>query len=250
MMAKENIIYGIRPILEAIREGKTIEKLLLQTNISNDGIKNIKEELKQEGQNPKIQYVPIEKLNSLTRVGNHQGVVAITSLVEYSLLEDVIEKCLNSNNQPFVVMLDHITDVRNLGAIARTCECAGATCLVVPEEGSAAINEDAIKTSAGALLRLPICKIRNTKSTLNYLRQMGLKIYSASEKANHLYYEQDFKEGFILIMGAEDRGVSKDALKMSDELIRIPINGEIESLNVSVAAGVIIYEAVKQRNIK
>lgn len=249
-MARENIIYGVHPIIEALREGKTIEKLLLQTNISNDAIRSVKEELKQSGQFAKIQYVPVEKLNSLSRGGNHQGVVAIASLIEYRELEEVLDQCIERGEKPFMVMLDHLTDVRNLGAIARTCECAGVTCVIVPEDGSASINEDAIKTSAGALLRIPICKVKNIKSALNYVRQSSVKIFAASEKANYLYTNQDMTEPMLLIMGAEDKGISKEALKMCDELIKIPIIGEIESLNVSVAAGVIIYEIVRQRNLK
>lgn len=247
-MAKENIIYGYRPIVEAIREGKQIEKLLIQTNLNNESIRNIKEELRKQEQNIKIQYVPIEKLNSITRGENHQGFVAYASLIEYKGLEEEIEKAINSKNVPFILILDHITDVRNLGAIARTAECAGVTCLIVPEEGSAAINEDAVKTSAGALLRLPICKVKNIKTTLNYLKQSEIKIFAATEKASNVYTKEDYNLPCAIIMGAEDKGISKEALKLSDALITIPIKGNIESLNVSVAAGVIIYEVVRQRN--
>lgn len=247
-MAKENIIYGFRPIVEAIREGKQIEKLLVQTNLNNESIRNIKDEIRQSDQNIKIQYVPIEKLNSITRGENHQGLVAYASLVEYKNLETVIEQAVEQKQVPFVIILDHITDVRNLGAIARTAECAGATCLVVPEDGSAAINEDAIKTSAGALLRLSICKVKNIKTTLNYLKQCEIAIFAATEKASNLYTQQDYTTACAIVMGAEDKGISKEVLKMSDALIKIPIKGNIESLNVSVAAGVIIYEVVRQRS--
>ncbi len=247
-MAKENIIYGFRPIVEAIREGKQIEKLLVQTNLNNESIRNIKDEIRQSDQNIKIQYVPIEKLNSITRGENHQGLVAYASLVEYKNLETVVEQAVEQKQVPFVIILDHITDVRNLGAIARTAECAGATCLVVPEDGSAAINEDAIKTSAGALLRLSICKVKNIKTTLNYLKQCEISIFAATEKASNLYTQQDYTTACAIVMGAEDKGISKEVLKMSDALIKIPIKGNIESLNVSVAAGVIIYEVVRQRS--
>ncbi|MDO5760911.1 MAG: 23S rRNA (guanosine(2251)-2'-O)-methyltransferase RlmB [Bacteroidota bacterium] len=246
-MAKENIIYGFRPILEAIRQGKDIEKLLIQENINNESIRNIKQEIKSCGQNIKIQYVPVEKLNSLVRTENHQGIIAVTSLVEYSDIIEVVESALEREEKVFIIALDHITDVRNLGAIARTAECAGATCLIVPEQGSAAINQDAIKTSAGALLRLPICRVKNMKTTLNYLRQNDIKIFAASEKASQLYTNEDFRESFTLVMGAEDKGISKDVIKLADSLIKIPIKGNIESLNVSVAAGIIIYEAIRQR---
>lgn len=246
-MARENIIYGYRPIVEAIREGKQIEKLLIQTNLNNESIRNIKEELRKQDLNIKQQYVPIEKLNSITRGENHQGLVAFASLIEYKNLEEEIENSIDKC-VPFILILDHITDVRNLGAIARTAECAGVTCLIVPDEGSAAINEDAVKTSAGALLRLPVCRVKNIKTTLNYLKQSGIKIFAATEKATNVYTEENYNLPCAIVMGAEDRGISKDALKLSDALITIPIKGNIESLNVSVAAGVIIYEVVRQRS--
>ena len=246
-MARENIIYGYRPIVEAIREGKQIEKLLIQTNLNNESIRNIKKELRKQDLNIKQQYVPIEKLNSITRGENHQGLVAFASLIEYKNLEEEIEKSIDKC-VPFILILDHITDVRNLGAIARTAECAGVTCLIVPDEGSAAINEDAVKTSAGALLRLPVCRVKNIKTTLNYLKQSGIKIFAATEKATNVYTEENYNLPCAIVMGAEDKGISKDALKLSDALITIPIKGNIESLNVSVAAGVIIYEVVRQRS--
>lgn len=246
-MARENIIYGYRPIVEAIREGKQIEKLLIQTNLNSESIRNIKEELRKQDLNIKQQYVPIEKLNSITRGENHQGLVAFASLIEYKNLEEEIEKSIDKC-VPFILILDHITDVRNLGAIARTAECAGVTCLIVPDEGSAAINEDAVKTSAGALLRLPVCKVKNIKTTLNYLKQSGIKIFAATEKATNVYTKENYNLPCAIVMGAEDKGISKDALKLSDALITIPIKGNIESLNVSVAAGVIIYEVVRQRS--
>ena len=246
-MARENIIYGYRPIVEAIREGKQIEKLLIQTNLNNESIRNIKEELRKQDLNIKQQYVPREKLNSLTRGENHQGLGAFASLIEYQNLEEEREKSIDKC-VPFILILDHITDVRNLGAIARTAECAGVTCLIVPDEGSAAINEDAVKTSAGALLRLPVCKVKNIKTTLNYLKQSGIKIFAATEKATNVYTKENYNLPCAIVMGAEDKGISKDALKLSDALITIPIKGNIESLNVSVAAGVIIYEVVRQRS--
>lgn len=246
-MARENIIYGYRPIVEAIREGKQIEKLLIQTNLNSESIRNIKEELRKQDLNIKQQYVPIEKLNSITRGENHQGLVAFASLIEYKNLEEETEKSIDKC-VPFILILDHITDVRNLGAIARTAECAGVTCLIVPDEGSAAINEDAVKTSAGALLRLPVCRVKNIKTTLNYLKQSGIKIFAATEKATNVYTKENYNLPCAIVMGAEDKGISKDALKLSDALITIPIKGNIESLNVSVAAGVIIYEVVRQRS--
>lgn len=246
-MAKENIIYGVRPIIEALRESKQIEKLLVQKNISSESLRNIKEELRRSNQEVKIQYVPTEKLNALTHRENHQGFVAFVSLAQYSDFEQTVENIMNGEAKPFFVLLDHVTDVRNLGAIARTCECAGVSCLILPQDGSAAINEDAIKTSAGALLRIPVCRVKNVKTTLNYLKQYGIKVFAASEKAVDVYTEENLSEACVLVMGAEDKGVSKEALKMADNLIKIPILGKIESLNVSVAAGIIIYEILRQR---
>lgn len=249
-MENNQIIYGIHPIIEALRSGKTIDKLMIQNSISNDTLRELKEEMKTSKQFIQVQYVPIEKLNKLTNNNNHQGVVAVSASVVYKDLEEIITKCKENKKMPFFVMLDHITDVRNFGAIARTCECASVDCIIVPCEGCAPINQDAIKTSAGALLRIPICKITNTKTTLNLLKQMDIQIFSATEKANKVYTCCDFNKPLLLIMGAEDKGISKDCLRMSDELIKIPLQGEIESLNVSVATGVILYEILRQRNIK
>ena len=243
-----NIIYGIRPIIEAIREGKGIDKILLQSNLNSDNIRQLKEELRNSKQSFKLQYVPIEKLDSIVKGANHKGVVAYCSFVEYSSLEETVMNIFEQGRMPFILFLDHLTDVRNVGAIIRTAECAGVDCIILPNEGSAQINSDAVKTSAGAVLRMPICKSLNTKTTLNFLKASGIKLYSASEKADNNYTQVNMQEPLCIIMGAEDKGVSKEALKMSDELLKIPMNGEIESLNVSVAAGVLIYEVVRQRN--
>lgn len=244
-----NIIYGIRPVIEALRQGTQIDKILLQTNLSGENIRQLKEELKQSNQNIKLQYVPTERLNALSKGANHQGVAAYCSLLDYSDIEEIVMQVFESGRTPFILFLDHLTDVRNVGAIARTAECAGVDCIILPSEGSAQINSDAVKTSAGAVLRIPICKSVNTKTTLNFLKSSGIKLYSASEKASFNYTQVDMKEPLCIIMGAEDRGVSKEAIKMSDELLKIPMKGEIESLNVSVAAGVLIYEVIRQRSI-
>ncbi len=246
-MLKENIIYGFRPIVEALRQGKNIEKILIQDNINNDSVRSVKQELKASGLEIRIQYVPLEKLNSLTRTSNHQGIVAFVSMVTYKNIADIVEDYLQRREDIFIVVLDRVTDVRNFGAIARTAECAGVSCLLVAEQGAASINEDAIKTSAGALLRLPVCRVKNIKTTLNYLKQSGVKIFAATEKAKTLHTDENFKGSIAVVMGSENKGVSKDVLKMADSLIKIPILGHIESLNVSVASGIIIYEAIRQR---
>lgn len=249
-MNDNQIIYGIHPIIEALREGKVLDKILIQNTISNDSLSALKQEIRLSNQNIQFQYVPIEKLDKMSNNQNHQGVVAIASFVSYQDLEKVVNDSFDKKEVPFLVYLDHITDVRNLGAIARTCECAGVTCLVLPNEGSAQINQDSIKTSAGALLRLPICKVNNIKTALNFLHQVGVKVISATEKTNNIYTNSSYKEPLLLILGAEDKGISKDCLKLSDEMIKIPLKGEIESLNVSVSAGIIIYEILRQRELK
>lgn len=243
----DNIIYGIRPVTEAVKQGREIDKILMQSNLSGDNIRQLKEQLRQCGRNIKIQYVPAEKLNAVTKNANHQGVVAYCSLIEYADLEQTLDNVFSQGRKPFILFLDGLTDVRNLGAVIRTAECAGVDCVILPTEGSAQINSDAVKTSAGAVLRIPVCKSVNTKTTLNFLRQSGIKLYSASEKASKIYTQTDMTEPLCIIMGSENKGVSSQSLKMSDELIKIPMKGEIESLNVSVAAGVIIYEVIRQR---
>lgn len=248
-MNDSQIIYGVHPIIEALREGKVFDKLLIQSTLSGETLSLLKQEIRISHQNIQFQYVPIEKLDRLTKNQNHQGVVAIASLTTYKDLESVVNDSLDKKQVPFLVYLDHITDVRNLGAIARTCECAGVTALLIPNEGSAQINQDAIKTSAGALLHLPICKINNAKTALNFLHQVGIKIFSATEKTNTLYTDSSYKEPMMLILGSEEKGISKDCIKMSDELVKIPLKGTIESLNVSVSAGIIIYEVVRQRTL-
>lgn len=247
-MIREDIVFGVRPVMEALREGKTIEKILLQKNIDNASIRSLRQELGQSGKFIPLQYVPLEKLDSLTRGLNHQGVVALCSGITYHNVEEIVEKVLEEGRKPLLVLLDHVTDVRNLGAIARTCECVGADCLIVPDQGSAAINESAVKTSAGALLRLPICKTNNIKSTLNYLKQSEIKLFAATEKADKIYTQTKLDQACCLIMGSEDKGISKQVLNMCETYVKIPIKGKIESLNVSVAAGIILYEIVRQRN--
>ncbi len=243
-----NIIYGIHPIIEALKQNKTIEKLFIQNGISQQALRTIKEALKQSGQSVRLQYVPIEKLNYLSKGAAHQGIVAQTSIIEYQDYQQIISQTIDSGRKPFILFLDHITDVRNLGAIARSCECAGVDCIIVPNEGSAQINADAIKTSAGALSKIPICKSANTKTTLNFIKQNSINIYAATEKADKIYTQVNMQTPLCLVMGAEDKGLSKEVLRLCDEFIKIPMQGEISSLNVSVAAGILLFEVLRQRN--
>jgi len=243
-MNDTRLVYGIRPVIEAIKSDKEIDKIFIQSNISGNLLQELKENLK--GKKITIQYVPVEKLNRLTR-NNHQGVVAMISPIEYHNLEEILNENNEKGIKSFIIILDRITDVRNLGAIARTAECSGVHAIVIPQHGSAQINEDAIKTSAGALLKIPICKEHNLKSTINLVKQMGLTVYGATEKNGEIYTQANLKSSIAIVMGAEDTGVSPEILKQCDSYLKIPIKGEIESLNVSVAAGVLMYEVIRQR---
>ena len=243
---KSNIdyIFGFHSLIEAIRSGKEIEKVFVKKNLSGDLYNELFGLLK-ERQIP-FQIVPIEKINRITRK-NHQGVVAYLSPVVYDKIENVLPMIYEKGETPLVIILDRVSDVRNFGAICRTAECAGVHAIIIPSRGSAMINADAIKTSAGALLKISVCREMNLKDTITYLKGSGLKIIAASEKSSTEYYKSDFTGPLAIIMGSEDEGVSGEYLKLSDERLRIPILGTVESLNVSVATGIIIYDVIRQR---
>jgi 23S rRNA (guanosine2251-2'-O)-methyltransferase len=243
-MKKENFIYGIRPVIEALKSGKEIEKILIQKGLRGEGFQQL-HSLIREMEIP-IQFVPLEKLDRLTRQ-NHQGVVATISEITYQKIEAILPYSYEQGKVPLVIVLDHITDVRNLGAVARTAECAGADAILLPEKGSAQINQDAIKTSAGALYKVPVCRYHSIKESITFLKNSGLKIFAATEKANSDYTDADMTQPLALILGSEESGISDELIEMADELIQIPVMGEIQSLNVSVAAGVILYEILRQR---
>ncbi len=234
------IIYGLRPVLEALTSGTAIERVYLQKGLTGQLAADLTARLRQ-AETP-VQYVPVEKLNKLTP-GNHQGVVATIAAITY---RSFIELAESEHAPRLAVLLDHITDVRNMGAIARTAECTGAGALIVPDRGSAAIGPDAIKTSSGALLRLPVCRENNLKTLLNLAKQYGYQIVAATEKGAVHYRRVDFTRPTLLILGNEETGVSPELLKMSDLRAKLPIVGEVASLNVSVAAGVFLYEALEQ----
>ena len=243
----ENLIYGTRAVLEAIRSGKEIEKLFLQNNLVNPLIKELKAELKSNGIH--FQLVPIEKLNRLTR-NNHQGVVGFVAEISYYSIEEVIPQLFEKGITPIIIILDRITDTRNMGAIARTAECMGASAIVIPSRGSAIINADTVKTSAGALHYLPICREDNLKLVIDYLKESGLSIVACSEKTDQLIYQTDYTKPVAIIMGSEENGISGEYMKRADAIVKIPMSGKIESLNVSVAAGMILSEVVRQRSSK
>ena len=246
MVDKSEMIFGVRSVIEAIQAGKEIDKILVKTDIQSDLSKELFAALK--GTLIPVQRVPVERINRVTRK-NHQGVIAFISSVTYQKAEDLVPFLFEQGKTPFFVMLDGVTDVRNFGAIARTCECAGVDAIVVPTKGGAGITADGVKTSAGALLKIPVCREANLGNAIKFLAASGIKLIAASEKATKNYTEARFTEPVAFIMGSEDEGVSPDYLKLCDEIVSIPMLGTINSLNVSVAAGVLIYEGVRQRQM-
>ncbi|MBQ4125238.1 MAG: 23S rRNA (guanosine(2251)-2'-O)-methyltransferase RlmB [Desulfovibrio sp.] len=241
---KQQIIYGLRPVIEAIASGQQVERILIQNGLNSSLLNELRAKMKEH--DIPFQYVPVEKLNKMTS-GNHQGVVATIGSVKYHSLVDLLESLADAAAAPLLLLLDHITDVRNMGAIARTAECTGVTALIVPDRGSAAMNEDAIKTSSGALLRLPVCREQNFKTVVNLAKQYGYQVVAATEKGAEHYRKVDFRKPTLLILGNEETGISPDLLKLSDVRAKLPIVGEVASLNVSVAAAVFMYEALNQR---
>lgn len=244
IQSKQQIIYGLRPVIEALAGGQQVERVLLQNGLNSSLLNELRTKLKER--DVPFQYVPVEKLNKMTS-GNHQGVVATIAAVKYHSVVDILENPVDPENPGLLLVLDHITDVRNMGAIARTAECTGVAALVVPDHGSAAINEDAVKTSSGALLRVPVCREQNLKTVVNLAKQYGYQIVASTEKGAMHYREVDFRQPTLLIMGNEETGISPELLKMSDVRAKLPILGEVQSLNVSVAAGVMMYEVLEQR---
>lgn len=239
----ENTVFGIRPVLEAIESGRTIERVYIKKDADGQLISELREIIRRK--KIRTQEVPVEKLNRLVK-GNHQGVVAQMSAIEYAELLDIIEN-ISPDETPLLVIFDGVTDVRNFGAIARSAECAGAHGLIVPIKNAAPVNADAIKTSAGALYRIPVCRVGSIRNTIKTLQAEGMQVVAASEKSRKIIYDADFSKPTVLVMGSEDMGISKEVLKICDEQLAIPIVGEIESLNVSAAAAVMLFEVVRQR---
>ena len=245
-MEKNEMIFGIRAVIEAVEAGKEIDKVLVKKELQGDLAKELFSVLKKAG--VLMQKVPVERLNRITRK-NHQGVVAFISSVTYQSLENLIPGLYEEGKVPLLVVLDGVTDVRNFGAIARTCECAGVHAIVIPQRGSVTVNADAVKTSAGALHTLPVCRERNLHEALRFLQNSGIQLVAATEKADQNYTEVSYADPTAIILGAEDAGISADSLRICDQMVKIPQFGTIGSLNVSVAAGVMIYEAVRQRMV-
>ena len=244
-MEQSTVIFGIRAIIEAIESGSSLEKVYLQKGLRGDLFFQLDKTLKKNKISTSI--VPVEKLNRLSKHNNHQGAVAKIAPIKFAELEEVIESVLASNKTPLFLVLDQLSDVRNFGAIIRTAECTGVDAIIIQKSGSAPVNSDTIKTSAGAAFKIPICKVDHIKDAIFQLKAADIKLVAATEKTENSVYDLDLKEPLALIMGSEHKGVSNSVLKIVDYKGKLPLLGEIESLNVSVACGALLYEIIRQR---
>ena len=243
-MKKETTIFGIRAVIEAIKSGENIDKIFLQKGLRGELFTELEQLLKKERLNSS--YVPVEKLNRLSKK-NHQGVIAQIAPITFYDIEDLVINVTESGKTPLFLLLDQLSDVRNFGAIVRTAECTGVSGIIIQKKGGAPVNGDAIKTSAGAIFKIPICKVDHIKDAVFYMQASGIKVIAATEKTDNTVYDVSFKEPCAIIMGSEGKGINPSVLKVSDEKAKLPILGDIESLNVSVACGAFLYEAVRQR---
>ena len=241
---KSNFIFGTRTAIEAIRAGKEVDKIFIQKGLNNELFAELRK-LITDGNIPH-QFVPIEKLDRITGK-NHQGVICFLSEITFHNIENLLPGIYEKGAVPLLLILDKVTDVRNFGAICRTAECSGVNAIIIPTRGSAQINADAVKTSAGALQLIPVCREENLKNTIIFLKESGVQIVACTEKTDDDYYSLDFTQPTAIIMGSEEDGISGEYLKLCDHKAKIPLLGEIQSLNVSVACGVLLYEVVKQR---
>lgn len=246
IMAEESQyrLYGMHPVEEAVLQGKKLEKILFKQGLEGDQFRRLLSEVEKAG--IPYQFIPGEKLNFLAK-GSHQGVVAYLSRIDYAELEPMVENVLSVKSAPVFLMLDGVSDVRNFGAIVRTAECAGIDGVILPAKGGAAINADAVKTSAGALLRVPVCKTANLRIPIFYLKEQGFQVVAATEKTDDSLYDVDFTKPTVVVMGSEGTGISQTILSLCDCKARIPMMGSIGSLNVSVASAIVMYEIVRQR---
>ena len=243
-MEKDNQIYGIRAIIEAINSNETIDKVFIQKGPQGSLFKELETLIRKKGISSS--YVPIEKLNRLTK-NNHQGVIANISPITFYSIEDLVEPILQEKENPLFLLLDQLSDVRNFGAIIRTAECTGVDGIIIPKKGAAPVTADTIKTSAGAAFKVPIAKVDHIKDAVFYMQSSGIKVVAATEKTEDTVYQVSFKGPIAIVMGSEDIGISPSVLKVADYKAKLPLLGEIASLNVSVACGVFLYEAVRQR---
>src|SRR6478609_409437 len=246
-MEKKEMIFGTRAVMEAILAGQEIEKILIQSSLTNDLIKELITVAKRNG--VPFTFAPQEKLNRLSSK-NHQGVICLLSAVRYASLDNLVDKAYSEGREPFFLVLDRVTDVRNFGAVARTAECAGVDAIVIAEKGNAPITGDAMKTSAGALNYLPVCREPDLLEAITKLKENGIQIVACTEKADKTIYEVDFTVPTALMFGSEEDGISPQLLNMADVRAKIPLKGNIGSLNISVAAGITVYEVIRQKSYK
>jgi 23S rRNA (guanosine2251-2'-O)-methyltransferase len=238
------LIIGRQPLIEAIRAGRAVDKILLQRNTSGDSLDEIRQLAREH--NIPVHPVPAEKLDSLTKA-NHQGVIAFAGLVQYLDLQQVIDHTVASRKAPLFVMLDGVTDVRNIGGIARSAVCCGAQALIIPDKGTGALNEEAMKSSAGALELINICRVNSLLKAVDSLHLNGIKVFTSEMGAEKKVFELELAEPCCIVMGSEDKGVQAYIRKAADGHFTIPMAGSFDSFNVSVATGIILYEAMKQR---
>ncbi len=241
------MIYGLRPVFEALSAGKEMEKVMIQKGLKGSMYADVWQLIRER--DIPSQFVPLEKLNSLTR-GNHQGIVGFLSQVEYQDITALLPMIFESGKVPFLLVLDRISDVRNFGALARTASCAGVDAILIPVKGGARISADAVKTSAGALHQIAVCRTPKLAQSVRYLKESGLHLIAATEKAGKFYDEGSYQHPLAIIMGSEEDGISPELLALADEHLAIPLTGEIASLNVSVACGVLLFEAQRQRRLQ
>jgi 23S rRNA (guanosine2251-2'-O)-methyltransferase len=240
---RTDLIFGVHAVIEALKAERSINKILIQKGIQKETFNELRDALK--GQQFQLQFVPNQKLDSLTS-GNHQGVIAFVTPIEYQEIETLVDQMLEEGKKPTILVLDRITDVRNFGAIARTAECEGVDAILIPSKGSALVTSDAMKASAGALNRIPVCKTDDLKNSLFYLQQSGLRLIACTEKSATPLYQVNLRGSVAVIMGSEENGITQDLINMSDIKAKIPMRGEISSLNVGVATGMVLYEKLRQ----
>ena len=240
---QSDIVFGLHPVMEAINEGKEINKIMIQKGLQGNLFHELRAKLRHSMVN--VQLVPVQKLNSITRK-NHQGVIAFISPVTYFKIEDLLPSLYEQGKTPKFLILDGITDVRNFGSIARSAECLGFDAIVIPSKGGVSVTSDAIKTSAGALLKIPICKVEKINDSVQFLSDSGLTIYGCTEKTDDTIYDFKYDGPVAIIMGSEEKGISVELMNKSHHLCKIPMVGTISSMNVSVAAGIVMYEAVRK----
>jgi len=246
MEKEKDCIFGLRPVIEAIKAGKQIDRLLVRQGLQGPLYHELMTLVK--ANNIVYQIVPVERIELVTRK-NHQGVLAWLSVIEYQYIANLLPMVYESGEDPLIIALDGVSDVRNFGAIVRTAECLGAHAIIIPEKGSARITADAVKTSAGALHSFPVCREKSIVRAIEYLKESGLKVFCATEKSGVIAAEAPLTGPSVLILGSEEKGISRELISLSDHLLRIPMTGSIESLNVSVSAGILIYEIIRQRSV-